>query len=393
MWINKLTRGITGRPPEPPKPPPPAAEAQRTWPGHGTPKAAPGPSAFAQRPSGLTEPAPAHLRPEAQLPTVADRRVHDAHSFPMPDRPQEVLVRPEPLAPERGKLPFAKMTEDEKQEHLLQRSYNTLPHPPGRDGAGLLHAEGSDPRLRYGSAARTDPAPDLQAEMRLPLRRDSISLEHTLDQKKQIDLDYAAMQTHPNGSVPMAPHLKAAANLFREQRLAFERDPAYAKYSNRKQREIANQFGYDPADPKRIRAYGTGPGPGGAYIGEASGNSVYIPPPKDPNIVLSMHDHNKGHDNFFSPEDISLAALNRTHHGVPTEAMVHRPPGKPRGEGEEVYLTNGRVATTGQDGKPSVTDRPEQFRALPTKDVFIGPASKDLRSIPFADLRPKPPAP
>ena len=96
----------------------------------------------------------------------------------------------------------------------------------------------------------------------------------------------------------MAPHVKAAANLFREQRLAFERDPAYAKYSDRQQREIANQFGYDPADPKRIRAYGTGPGPGGAFIGEAHGNSVYIPPPRDPNIVISMHDHNKGHDNF-----------------------------------------------------------------------------------------------
>lgn len=104
-----------------------------------------------------------------------------------------------------------------------------------------------------------------------------------------------------------------------------------------------------------------------------------------------MHDHNKGKDNFFSPEDLTLSSLNRTRHGVPTEAMVHRPPGLPRGQGEQHFLTQGRIETTGADGKPGLLDRPAQYRAVPTRDAYIGPAANDLRSIPFADLRPKQP--
>jgi hypothetical protein len=30
-----------------------------------------------------------------------------------------------------------------------------------------------------------------------------------------------------------------------------------------------------------------------------------------------MHDHNKGKDNFFSPEDLTLAAANGAGFGVP----------------------------------------------------------------------------
>lgn len=398
MWFNKLMGG--GKPtraaptgpaseakPSQAKPPESAAGSQRAWPGHAPKGKDSAPVPTSARPSGFggvidtTRPPPsAYLRPQPGSP-VADKvqgedpkaPVHSARPHPMPDAPDQAFApgnRPESQPPPRAEV----------RDQLMQMSQNTLPQPEFMRDVTRPFQSAQDPRLQYGSMLRPGTPPDLQSRTRLEPRRDSISPEHNDRLDKAVSTGTAALQTRPNGEVKMQPHVKAGFQLFEAQRKDFVTNPGYAHIPNREKLELANFFGFDPKNPNRVIALGTGPGPGGAFIG--SEHETKIPRPSDPRILMVVHDHNHGGPNSFSRNDFRAASRDGAEAGVPTYGLVNRNPANPLAD-KEYALTNGRVETTAPNGKPTLLDRPTQFSAVNNPEALVGTASNDLRSIPF----------
>jgi hypothetical protein len=356
---------------------------QRAWPGHepkGKEAAPPQP-----RPSGFggvidtTRPPPsAYLRPspgrDGSQGEAAKASFHPARNHPMPDAPEQAFApgnRPGPQQPPRAEV----------RAQLMQMSQNTLPQPDHMRAVTRTFQSADDPRLQYGSVVRPGTPPDLQSRARLEPRRDSISPEHNDRLDKAVKSGTAALQTRTNGEVKMQPHVKAGFQLFEAQRKDFVTNPAYAHIPNRDKLELANFFGLDPKNPNRVIALGTGPGPGGAFIG--SEHETRIPRPTDPRVLMVVHDHNHGGPNSFSRKDFGSASRDGAEHGVPTYGLVNRNPADPLRD-KEYALTNGRVETTAPNGRPTLLDRPTQFTAVNNPDAMVGTASNDLRSIPFS---------